>query len=129
MTHDARDRQDGHDGDTSADGYHRLLDALGGHVAICALDLLQSSPMGVGDLSRRIPRSDRYEIDEVLDRMEGLGLVERTDETDKTRYRLTAIGQSALFPLRGLRIWAITSYAQAVAYAEAKESLRRHRMV
>ncbi|RSX56282.1 winged helix-turn-helix transcriptional regulator [Bifidobacterium samirii] len=132
MGTDSRDRHhvDGHDGDASVDGYHRLLDAVGGHIAVCALELLRSGRLHAGELERRIPRATRHEVDETLDRLEELGLVERVDEgTANPTYALTAIGRSALHPLRGLRTWAITSYAQAVAYVEAKESLRRHKLI
>ena len=110
-------------------GYHDLLDVVGGHVAVLALETLRSKTLRRDELSRRIPPSSRRGLDETLDGLVSFGLVDVVGDPDAPSYRLTSVGRSALHPLCALRVWAMTSHSHATAYVDARENLVRRRII
>ena len=86
------------------------LDVLGGTWSVVVITALGEEPRRFTELLDRIGAVSRKVLTQTLRRLEQDGLVERAtsagDGGTDTRYALTALGESALAPVRALVHWA-----------------------
>ena len=86
------------------------LDVIGGTWSVVVITALGEEPRRFTELLDRIGGVSRKVLTQTLRRLEQDGLVERASsasaEGTVTRYALTALGESALAPVRALAEWA-----------------------
>lgn len=88
------------------------LDVLGGKWKTVLLGKLTVEPLAHGELRRSIPTLSDKMLSERLRDLTDAGLIERTLEPDRERYRLTDMGETLRPMLIGLYDWG-----QALAQA------------
>lgn len=119
-----------HDKEAASEGsYFDLLDAISGRWAIVTIEALQTRPLRMYELRRRLRSVPSQALSTTLSNLIDAGVIaRRTGERDPSQpeYSLTDTGTSALKPLIQLHLWAKTHYEEATMRAAAEDAARRY---
>ncbi len=90
-------------------GSRRVIDLIADTWSILLLYALQAQPLRYSELERKIEGISQKMLTQTLRQLEHNGLVIRTmqdNDSSRTHYALSEIGQTLLIPLAGLCEWA-----------------------
>lgn len=99
-------------------GSRRVIDLIADTWSILVLYALQPEPLRYSELERKIEGISQKMLTQTLRQLEHNGLVTRItqdDESSRSHYALSKIGQTLLIPLAGLCAWAQDYMADVTA--------------